>query len=229
MENVSNLQSTHGKFQFELFREIDLKTTYENGKRFYTTPEGNKYRSVTTALSQLNADKIKQWREKVGEEQANKVSAASSSRGTKFHKLCEDYLLGNKVDFKDAIQFRYMFNPVKQYLEQYMDKIYGIESALYSDTLKLAGRCDLIGRLHGLPCIIDFKTSTKPKREEWISNYFLQCTAYAQMVAERHNLLCKWVCVIIAVEDQSEPLQVFYRPVKHYYKELVDFIQKNPG
>lgn len=223
------MTSTNSPFQLEIFPEIDLKTTYENGKRFYTTPEGNKYRSVTTALSQLNEDKIKQWREKVGEEQANKVSAASSSRGTKFHKLCEDYLLGNKVDFKDAIQFRYMFNPVKQYLEQYMDKIYGIETALYSDTLKLAGRCDLIGRLHGLPCIIDFKTSTKPKKEEWISNYFLQCTAYAQMVAERHNLLCKWICVIIAVEDQSEPLQVFYRPVKRYYKELVDFIDKNPG
>ena len=229
MENVSDHQLTRGNFQFDLLPQIDLITSYQDGKRFYTTPEGNKYRSVTTALSALNADKIRAWREKVGEEQANKVSTASSGRGTRFHKLCEDYLLGNKVEFKDAVQFRYMFNPVKQYLEQYMDKIYGIESALYSDQLKLAGRCDLICRLHGLPCIVDFKTSTKPKKEEWISNYFLQCTAYAQMVAERYNLLCKWVCVIIAVEDQSEPLQVFYRPVKHYYKELVDFIQKNPG
>jgi len=222
------MKSTNSPFKFQLLKEIDLETFYQDGKRYYKTPEGNNYRSVTTALSLLNADKIKQWREKVGEEQATKISTSSSSRGTKFHKLCEDFLLGNKVDFKDAIQFRNMFNPVKDYLLKYMDLVYGIESALYSDKLKLAGRCDLICRLHGMPCIVDFKTSSKPKKEEWITNYFYQCSAYAQMVAERHDLLCKWICVIIAVDDPNEPFQVFYRPVNKYYKPLVEFLNENP-
>jgi len=223
--NVSDQTLTHGKFKYSLFPEIKLETTYIDGKRFYTTPEGNLYRSVTTALSQINADKIRLWREKVGEEQANKISTASSTRGTKFHKLCEDYILGKEL--KSDIQSRLMFDPVKNYLDQYVDVIYGVETGLYSDKLRLAGRCDLVARLHGLPCIIDFKTSTKPKKEEWIKNYFFQTTAYAQMVAERYNLLCKWVCILIA--SQEGDLQVFYRPVKLYYKELVDFIEKNPG
>jgi len=223
--NVSDQISIRGNFQYKLLPEINIEASYIDGKRFYTTPEGLKYRSVTTALSSMGAEKIAEWRKKVGEEEAKRISTQSSNRGTKLHKLCEDYVLGKQLQL-DVGQL-VTFNPIKQYLEKHMDVVYGVELGLYSDTLRLAGRCDLVGRLHGMPCIIDFKTSSKPKQEQWITNYFYQTTAYAQMVAERYNLLCKWVCILIVCPDGE--LQVFYRPVRKYYKELVDFIEKNPG
>lgn len=210
-------------FTKQLFNEINLETVYDQGKRYYITPEGSKYRSVTTALSSMGAEKIAQWRKRVGEEEATRISTRSSTRGTKLHKICEDYVLGNHIDL-DPIQ-KITFDPIKKYLDQYMDVVYGVELGLYSNTLQLAGRCDLVGRLHGMPCIIDFKTASKPKKEEWITNYFFQTTAYAQMVTERYQTLVKWVCILIVTEDGE--LQVFYRPVKNYYKDLVKFLQQN--
>ena len=223
MANVLGLQSIRGNFKYELFPEIKLEASYVDGKRYYTTPEGHKYRSVTTALSAMGADKIAEWRNRVGNEEANRISTRSSNRGTKLHKLCEDYVLGKQLELE--VNQLVTFNPIKEYLEKYMDVVYGVELGLYSNTLQLAGRCDLVGRLHGLPCIIDFKTASKPKREEWITNYFYQTTAYAQMVTERYQTLVKWVCILIVTEDGE--LQVFYRPVKNYYNDLVKFLQQN--
>ena len=223
MENVSGLQLIRGDFKHDLFQEIKLETSYVDGKRYYTTPEGSKYRSVTTALSSMGADKIAEWRKRVGNEEANRISTRSSNRGTKLHKLCEDFVLGNNLELN--VNQLVTFNPIKEYLEKYMDVVYGVELGLYSNTLQLAGRCDLVGRLHGLPCIIDFKTASKPKKEEWITNYFYQTTAYAQMVTERYQMLVKWVCILIVTEDGE--LQVFYRPVKNYYKPLLQFLQQN--
>jgi len=210
-------------FNYDFFPKINLETIIEQGKRYYITPEGNKYRSVTTALSTMNAKQIAQWRTKVGEEQATKISAAASSRGTKLHKICEDYVIGNELRISPIESI--MFSPIKSYLDQHLDLIYGVELGLYSNTLQLAGRCDLVGRLHGLPCVIDFKTSSKPKKEEWITNYFFQTTAYAQMVSERYNLLCKWVCILIVTPEGD--LQTFYKPVKDYYKDLTLFLARD--
>jgi genome maintenance exonuclease 1 len=219
---VSGLQSIRGNFKYELFPEIKLEASYVDGKRYYITPEGHKYRSVTTALSAMSADKIAEWRNRVGNEEANRISTRSSNRGTKLHKLCEDYVLSKQLELE--VNQLVTFNPIKEYLEKYMDVVYGVELGLYSNTLQLAGRCDLVGRLHGLPCIIDFKTASKPKKEEWITNYFFQTTAYAQMVTERYQMLVKWVCILIVTEDGE--LQVFYRPVKNYYKNLLVFLKE---
>ena len=219
--NVSDQPSI--RFKQQLLPEIKLETINDNGKRFYITPEGNKYRSVTTALSSMNAKQIAEWRAKVGEDQATKISTAASTRGTKLHKICEDYVIGNELKISPIE--RMMFEPIKNYLDKHLDLIYGVELGLYSNTLQLAGRCDLVGRLHGMPCIIDFKTSSKPKKENWITNYFFQTTAYAQMTSERYNLLCKYICILIVTPDGD--LQSFYKPVKNYYKDLVTFLARD--
>ena len=218
--NVSDQQLIRGNFKLKLLPEIKLETSYVDGKRYYTTPEGSKYRSVTTALSSMGADKIAEWRKRVGNEEANRISTRSSNRGTKLHQLCEDFVLGKQLQLE--VNQLVTFDPIKKYLEKYMDVVYGVELGLYSNTLQLAGRCDLVARLHGLPCIIDFKTASKPKKEEWITNYFFQTTAYAQMVTERYQMLVKWVCILIVTEDGE--LQTFYRPVKQYYKKLLNYL-----
>ena len=204
---------------------VDLQTETIDGQRFYLTPSGNKYPSVTTALSHLNKKQIAEWRQRVGEEQAQKISSSASSRGTKLHKVCEDYVLNKPEFLTENIVINQMFAPIKNYLDQHCDIIYGVETALYSDTLRLAGRCDLICRLHGMPCIVDFKTASKPKEEKWIQNYFMQTAAYSQMVYERYKIVAKWVCILISTEHDG--LQVFYRQTSDYYGHLIDYLDRN--
>ena len=124
------------RFKQQLLPDIKLETINDQGKRYYITPEGNKYRSVTTALSSINAKQIAEWRAKVGEEQATKISTAASTRGTKLHKICEDYVIGNELEIS-PIQMM-MFEPIKNYLDEHLDLVYGVELALYSNTLQLA-------------------------------------------------------------------------------------------
>ena len=213
-------------FQHELLNNTDLITENVDGKRYYLTPEGNKYPSITTALSHMNKDAIIKWRQRVGEEQANKISNAASSRGTKIHLIAEKYVLNDPDYLKNVNPIQAdIFKPIKDYLDEHCDLIYGTEIALYSNTLQLAGRCDLICRLHGLPCIVDFKTASKPKEEKWIQNYFMQCAAYSQMVYERHKVLARWICVLIATEHDG--LQVFYKPTSDYYGKLVTYLDEN--
>jgi hypothetical protein len=209
-------------FNHKLLEPINLTSVTGDTGRFYTTPEGNVYPSVTTVLGSFKKEGIEQWRARVGEEEANRVSKLASSRGTAVHKLAEDYLL-NKDDYDvgSMPSNAEMFNKqIKTYLDQYCDEVYGIESALYSDKLKTAGRCDLIARIHNIRTIGDFKTSAKLKREEWIENYFLQCATYAIMLKERYNLWAPQICVMIATDEGI--LQPFVKQTVQYVEKVND-------
>lgn len=201
--------------------DYDLTTETINGKRFYKTPEGLLYPSVTTITSQHGKDKILEWRKRVGEAEANRVSARASGRGTRVHKLCENYL-NNEEDFArdtmpDALV---MFKAIQPILDQYIDNIHALEVPLYSDHLKVAGRVDCIAEFDGKLSVIDFKTASKPKEEKWILNYFMQCSAYAVMYEERTGIPVPRIAVVIAV-DGEQP-QIF---VKKHNDYIGDFIK----
>ena len=186
--------------------DIELNTINENGKRLYVTPEGEKYPSVTTVLSDYKKDAIIQWRKRVGEQQANKISTQASRRGTKVHKLCEDYL-NNESTFKDYTPDNVeMFKSIQPTLNE-IEIVYAQERTLYSHHLKTAGRVDCVGKFRGKPHIIDFKTSNKPKKWEWIDNYFMQGSAYSVMWEEMTGVPIPYIAIIIAVADDSP--QVF--------------------
>jgi genome maintenance exonuclease 1 len=189
--------------------------------RTYVTPEGNKYPSITTVLGELSKASILQWRKRVGDEEANKISTQASVRGTAVHQLAEDYL-NNKPDWaKGAMPSNlHSFNQIKPILDERVDNIWQQEIPLYSDVLEMAGRVDCIAELDGVLTIIDFKTSRKPKKVEWIQNYFMQGTFYAASFLERTGVAIKQTAIIIAV-DGSEP-QVFIEPVHKYLKPLAD-------
>ena len=186
--------------------DIELNTINENGKRLYVTPDGEKYPSVTTVLSDYKKDAIIQWRKRVGEQQANKISTQASRRGTKVHKLCEDYL-NNESTFNgytpDNVE---MFKSIQPTLNE-IEIVYAQERTLYSHHLKTAGRVDCVGKFRGKPHIIDFKTSNKPKKWEWIDNYFMQGSAYSVMWEEMTGVPIPYIAIIIAVADDSP--QVF--------------------
>lgn len=197
---------------------FELESTEVDGKRFYKVGE-DLFPSVTTVLSSFEKEGIKQWQQRVGTEEAEKIKRYASSRGTRVHALCEDYVR-NENDYLNGrmpttIE---LFNQIKPYLDNYLESVYNIELPLHSKQLKAAGRCDLVCRMHGVNCIVDYKTSTKPKKEEWIENYFLQTTAYAMMVEELYDIPIFYNIVLVAVEEGN--LQAFVKK-PHLYKDKV--------
>ena len=190
------------------FEYQNLKTKNINGKRHYVTPDGN-YPSVTTVTSLAIKDGIKEWREKVGEKEANKIAGQAARRGTKVHKICENYLNNIEINYEDIEPINhFLFKQIKPILDIRLGEIYGLECALYSDYLRVAGRVDLVGEWEGKVSIIDFKTASKRKRRDWITNYFMQESAYAVMFEERYDVPVSQIVTIIAVEADEPQLFV---------------------
>jgi PD-(D/E)XK nuclease superfamily len=205
---------THNIIELPKLVRIDI------GKRHYVTPDGNKYPSVTTVLD-ATSDKtyLERWRTRVGAAEANKITTRSASRGTGAHKLCEDYVLNMTVDRPEIMPLDMdLFNQIKPILKDNVDGIMASEGSLYSDRLKVAGSVDLVARYNSEPTVIDFKTSSKPKRLEWIKNYLLQTTLYSYMFWERTGVLCKDIVIIIALEEESFA-QVFTAKTSDYIDE----------
>lgn len=204
--------------------ELESETTDKG--RVYKTPEGNLYPSVTTILSEHNRKAIFEWRQRVGEEEANRISKKASSRGTKLHNTIEKYLLNEMTDMQVKTMMpdmKEMFYSVKPFLDFHVRSIYGIEQSLYCDRLKIAGRCDCIAEWDGELSIIDWKTSSKRKDSNHIQNYFMQASAYAEMFEERTNFKVNQIVVVMAVEGDSP--QVFVEEKTKYLKQLNKYIE----
>jgi ATP-dependent exoDNAse (exonuclease V) beta subunit len=207
--------------------QFDLNAETTDSGRLYTTPEGNKYKSITTVLSNYNKKAIYEWRQAVGEEQANKVSRKAANRGTKVHKICEDYINNEISEMKMQMlmpDMKELFFKIKPDIDECVGKVYAQEQALYSDKYRIAGRVDLIAEWDGKLSVIDFKTSTKQKDEEDIQNYFMQCTAYALMFAERTGIWIDDIVVVIATEEG--PAQIFEKQIHDYRQPLLIYIDK---
>jgi len=207
--------------------DFDLCSVTEDGSRKYMTPEGKSYPSVTTILSH-STDKsfLIKWRKRVGEEEANKIVKKSSGRGTKLHSVCEKYLLNELNDMKIRMMMpdiKDFFLQLRPHIDQNVGNVYGLEQALYSDRLRMAGRTDCIAEWNGKLSIVDYKNSIKEKKEDWIQNYFIQCTAYAEMFEERTGLPIEQIVVAIANEEGTP--QIFIREKYKYIGELNRYIE----
>ena len=189
--------------------------------RTYLTPDGNKYPSITTVLGHLSKAGIQAWRQRVGEEVANKISTQAATRGTAVHTLAEDYLNNEENWSKGAMPSNiFSFNQIKPILDNRVNNIWAQEVPLYSDKFKIAGRVDCIAEFDGELTIIDFKTARKPKEEKWIQNYFMQAAFYAAAFYERTGVSIKQFAIIIAVDD-NEP-QVFTGKTFDYLPKLLE-------
>ena len=207
--------------------EITAKTT--NGVRLYETPEGNKYPSITTVLSVRNKKGLFEWRKRVGEDVANHIARTAAARGTKVHHMCEDYLNNVHLDWPEKWdKHKKHFLPYalfKVFREQalcHIDHIYAQEAGLYSDKYKVAGRVDCIARYNGVPSIIDFKTSTKERNDEWNENYYIQGSAYAEMFGERTGIEISQVVILVVTEDGT--VQEFIKQKHSYLDSLVETV-----
>lgn len=203
----------------------DLHAKTGSSGRTYTAPDGNTYPSITTVLSILSREAIQEWRARVGEEEANKVSRIASGRGTAVHDLLERYV-NNDPEFSKGVMPHIMqsFHDVKEQLDTRLSKVYAQEAPLYSEHLGLAGRVDCVGVWDGKNSIVDYKTSRKLKKKEWVKGYFMQCCAYAIMWEERTGMPITQLVVLIAV-DNEEP-QVFIEHRDNWVKPLLDVIEQ---
>ena len=201
--------------------KLELPRVEIDGKRYYQTPDGDQYRSVTTILSQLSNDGIQKWRQQVGEAEANKISSMASRRGTKLHTMMEDYV-ANVEDFALAKlpTTTSLFLDIQPYVDQNVEEVYGIEYPLYSNRLRAAGTSDLICKYNGKYTILDYKTAGKQKKEQWIENYFIQSTAYGLMCKERYDLDIEQIVILIAVDGDLP--QVFVKDPSEYVKRTIE-------
>ena len=181
----------------------DLKVETKSSGRKYITPDGEAYPSITTVLGVLSADSIAAWRARVGDVEANKISHKATTRGTAVHDLVEKYLDNEELPEVMPHVMASLSN-LKPSLNR-ISKIFAQEAPLYSKHLGVAGRVDCVGLYDGVPSIIDFKTSKKPKKREWVTNYFTQESAYAIMWEERTGMPITNLVTIMDV-DGNEPI-----------------------
>jgi hypothetical protein len=214
--------------------EMYAETTSTGRK--YNTPDGKKYPSITTVLSILSRDSIAKWRKRVGEAEANRVSHRASTRGTAVHEICEKYVNNDpdylKVPRENADGEMVLqpatpdliasFNDLKPILDERLTLVYAQEAPLYSHHLGIAGRVDCVGIFDGKISIIDYKTSRKPKKPEWIKGYYMQESAYAIMWEELTGMPITQLVTIISV-DQHKP-QVFIEHRDNWTKPLIETI-----
>jgi hypothetical protein len=210
----------------KLIEHHNIKRVEVDGTRYYVTPKGNKYISITTFLGKTeNKDFLKDWQSKVGEEVASKISEEARNNGNNLHWCCEQYLLNKEFEFPTK-KSKLFFKQIADYLKN-IDEVYGIEIPLYSDKLRLAGTSDCVGMYKGDICIIDFKNSRKLKKEEWIQNYFLQGAFYSLAYYEMYGIFPKNIVIMIAT-GELEP-QIFIKDSKEYIIKLIALRKKFPN
>ena len=179
----------------------DLECETKETGRNYLDPEGNAYPSITTVLKILSEEGIAAWRARVGEEEANRVSRIASTRGTQVHNILENYV-SNKPYLEGELPHNIQtFKDIQPIIDANLEKVHAMEVPLYSTHLGIAGRVDLVGQWNGKESIIDWKTSRKLKKEEWVSGYYMQAAAYAIMWEERTGRPIKQLVVAIAGDE----------------------------
>ena len=182
--------------------------------RFYNIGDIN-YPSVTSVLGVRKKVELQQWRDRIGENVANWEMGRAARRGTATHNLIENYIKGEPLEERSVLPLG-LFKLMKPYVDQ-INNVHCLETVLYSSKYKLAGQVDCIAEYNGKLSVIDFKTANKERKEEWIDNYFLQCTAYALMYEELFKKDIEQVVVIIGGEDGS---------MATYIKDKKDYISK---
>lgn len=206
----------------------EMKRLMEDNVRYYKVDGALSYPSVTSVISFVSRKKFADWRARVGEEEANRKTKHATTRGTRLHRVFEEYLMNG--DYKSLDEYnvpliQLMFNTAKSTLDKRLDNIYQQETNMYSSRLCLAGTVDLICEVDGELAIVDFKTSEKTKPEEWLEDYFVQLSAYWAMFSEKTGVVPKKLVVILVAENGDVQI-VERRNIVDYLKTLRNYVSQ---
>ena len=195
-----------------------------DGKRHYCLPDGTKVPSVTTILDKTKSEEKKQvlanWRRRVGEQKAQEITTEAANRGTRMHSYLEHYVLNEDMKPLPNNPFAqpswYMAAEVILQGLQHVDEFWGVEVPVYYSGL-YAGTTDCVGKWKGSPAIIDFKQTNKPKKREWIDDYFIQLAAYAAAHNEMHGTDINTGVILMAQQPVALPDGEISKPVYTEY------------
>ena len=181
------------------------------GVRHYLADGVGPFPSVTTVLSADPSKKegIQKWRERVGEEEANKVSHVALQRGTAVHQIMEDWILGQEPITKPMPIHIATASKLKKWAEIYLGEVKLVEGQMYSTYLRTAGTVDLVAEWDGKMAIVDWKTSKWAKKREHINSYFMQEAAYAVMFEERTGIPVERLVTVVSYDEPNGGCQVF--------------------
>ena len=214
----------NGAYTGPPFPELEVHNI--KGLRFYETPTGEKYPSITTVLGKQPGKQkgLQEWRERVGAKQAQIISGKAARRGSVFHNIVENYLQDEDIsDFKQQNFMAWcMFGEMKSHLDEKINQVVLQEQTMFSSKFKVAGRCDLIGVYKDKLSVVDFKTTTRTKKEEWIDDYFIQCAAYASMFEEHTGEPVEDVVIMMVAEDGE--VQLFEKKTADYLSKLEEIM-----
>jgi len=205
------MKFVRGKYfeHVDVFTEYsDLTSNTQKSGRTYVTPDGSVYPSITTVLGLSKKQALLEWRKRVGEEEANRISHHACTRGNAIHDMVERYLKNQDgiINENTLPHILSSWKAIQPVLDKHIGKIYMQEFPLYSNHLTVAGRVDCIGEFDGKLSIIDFKTSTRRKIAEEIESYFMQEAAYAIMFEERTNIPITQLITLMVVENDPNPI-----------------------
>jgi len=211
-------------YDYNICSEVYAETT-EKGRKYFL-PNGKSFPSITTILSEtIPAFYLDRWRQKIGIEEANRITKEAADRGTLIHSYAERHINGEDIfpdlhkESEDVIK---MSTNLIKVVDKNVSKVYASEIALWNEELKYAGRCDLVGEYEGEPALIDFKTSKRKKYN--IKSYYIQCSAYALA----HNIIfgsnIKKLVILITVENKD--VQIFKGNLIHHLPDLKYNINK---
>ena len=206
----------------------EMTRLMEDNVRYYKIDGALSYPSVTSVISFVSRKKFADWRARVGEEEANRKTKHATTRGTRLHRVFEEYLMNG--DYKSLDEYNVplinlMFNTAKSTLDSKLNNIYQQETNMYSSRLCLAGTVDLICEVDGELAIVDFKTSEKTKPEEWLEDYFVQLSAYWAMFSEKTGV-CPKKLVVILVAENGDVQIVERRNIMDYLKTLRNYVSQ---
>ena len=207
-----------------------------NGKRLYQTPDGNAVASVTTILD-ATKDKthLIAWKKRVGEQKAQEIVTEAAGVGTRMHKYLEDYIDTGEWPQPGSNPYAQQAHGMAEVIKENAlndVEVWGSEVALYMPNM-YAGTTDLVGTYKGQPAIMDFKQTNKPKKVEWVVDYFLQLVAYAEAhnevygtnICEGHVFMCsragEYQQFDVWPDEYQEWRNEWYERVYKYYEQHV--------
>ena len=210
--------------QLDTIQPINLTSVDGPRGRFYTTPSGEKYPSITTVLGSKDKPWLSEWRNSLGADKADKEMKRAAARGTAVHLMLERHLQ-NDPDPTQGQKLEHIieFNSLKTHVKK-IDNIIAQEVALYSDTMKVAGRVDCIAEFGGRLAIIDFKTSNRDKSGNMIADYYKQATFYALAFEEQYGIQIDDIIIIMSVE-KGLPL-IFKEKVDNHIAPLIKSVRE---
>lgn len=208
------------KFNYKQLNRESLE-----GKRVYVCPDGSKVPSVTTILDSTKSlekiESLKKWRKSVGEAKANQITLESAGRGTRMHKYLEDFVLTGQLSNPGSNPYsresHSMASTIINHGLVHVDEIWGSEVSLYYPEL-YAGTADALGIHKNTEAIFDYKQTNKPKKEEYIEDYYLQLTAYSIAHNKVHGTNIKKGVILMCVKPNQTAPGVWQEP---QYQEFI--------